>query len=76
MSSAPIGLPNLVLTATCSMRGNKDRGRLFMEQRRFSNANEMAQPLLLGMSLWWAPKFDVDVIAPGLFRVNGPTRVG
>jgi hypothetical protein len=54
LSAKTIALAILVLTATCLALGNMDTGRLFMEQGRFSNPNEMAQALLLGMPFWWA----------------------
>ncbi|HLI82539.1 MAG TPA: O-antigen ligase family protein [Bryobacteraceae bacterium] len=44
----------LFLTITCSTRGNMDSGRLYLEYGRFSNPNEMAQALLIGMPFWWA----------------------
>ena len=54
LSAKTIALAILVLTATCLALGNMDTGRLFLEQGRFSNPNEMAQALLLGMPFWWA----------------------
>lgn len=44
----------LFLTITCATRGNMDSGRLYLEYGRFSNPNEMAQALLIGMPFWWA----------------------
>jgi O-antigen ligase len=49
-----IAVAMLFLTITCANRGNMDTGRLFLEYGRFSNPNEMAQALLLGMPFWWA----------------------
>jgi O-antigen ligase len=54
LSAKTIALAILVLTITCLALGNMDTGRLFMERGRFSNPNEMAQALLLGMPFWWA----------------------
>jgi len=54
LGAKTIALGILVLAVTCLMLGNMDTGRLFMERGRFSNPNEMAQALLLGMPFWWA----------------------
>jgi O-Antigen ligase len=54
LSAKAIALAILVLTITCLALGNMDSGRLFMDSGRFSNPNEMAQALLLGMPFWWA----------------------
>jgi O-antigen ligase len=44
----------LVLTVICVLLGVNVNGRLFLEQGRFANPNEMAQAMLLGMPFWWA----------------------
>jgi O-antigen ligase len=49
-----IALAILVLTIISITLGTMDNGRLFLERGRFSNPNEMAQALLLGMPFWWA----------------------
>ena len=54
LSAKTIAWGILVLTATCLALGSMDTGRLFLERGRFSNPNEMAQALLLGMPFWWA----------------------
>jgi hypothetical protein len=54
LGAKTIALAILVLSVNCLMLGNIDTGRLFMEEGRFSNPNEMAQALLLGMPFWWA----------------------
>src|SRR5205823_7882084 len=33
--------------------GTTETGRLFLPRGKFSNPNEMAQALLLGLALWW-----------------------
>lgn len=42
----------LVLTGIAIFWGSTETGRLFLPQGKFSNPNEMAQALLLGLSLW------------------------
>ena len=49
-----VALAVLVLTFICITLGTMQDGRLFLERGRFSNPNEMAQALLLGMPFWWA----------------------
>jgi len=49
-----IALAILVLTIICATLGVNVNGRLFLDRGRFSNPNEMAQALLLGMPFWWA----------------------
>lgn len=44
----------LVLTVISLSLGTMQNGRLFLARGRFSNPNEMAQALLLGMPFWWA----------------------
>ncbi len=44
----------LVLSGICLVFGSMESGRLFLENGRFANPNEMAQALLLGMPFWWA----------------------
>jgi O-antigen ligase len=44
----------LVLTVIAILYGStEETGRLYLPQGKFSNPNEMAQALLLGLSLWW-----------------------
>jgi O-antigen ligase len=44
----------LVLTAIAILYGSTEAtGRLYLPQGKFANPNEMAQALLLGLSLWW-----------------------
>jgi len=44
----------LVLTAIAILWGStEETGRLYLPHGKFSNPNEMAQALLLGLSLWW-----------------------
>jgi hypothetical protein len=44
----------LVLTAIAILWGSaEETGRLFLPHGKFSNPNEMAQALLLGLCLWW-----------------------
>jgi hypothetical protein len=42
----------LVFTVIANVFGVSDNGRLFLEQGKFGNPNEMAQALLLGLPLW------------------------
>ena len=42
----------LVFTIIANVFGVSDNGRLFLEQGKFGNPNEMAQALLLGLPLW------------------------
>jgi O-antigen ligase len=42
-----------VLTLIARVWGSTETGRLFLPQGKFSNPNEMAQALLLGLPLWW-----------------------
>jgi O-antigen ligase len=52
VSAVAYGL--LVLTAIAILYGSTERtGRLYLPQGKFANPNEMAQALLLGLSLWW-----------------------
>lgn len=44
----------LVFTIIANVFGVSDNGRLFLEQGKFANPNEMAQALLLGLPLWGA----------------------
>jgi O-antigen ligase len=44
----------LVFTIVANVFGVSDNGRLFLEQGKFGNPNEMAQALLLGLPLWGA----------------------
>jgi O-antigen ligase len=44
----------LVFTIIANVLGVSDNGRLFLEQGKFSNPNEMAQALLLALPLWGA----------------------
>jgi len=44
----------LVLTAIAILWGSTEStGRLYLPHGKFANPNEMAQALLLGLSLWW-----------------------
>jgi O-antigen ligase len=42
----------LVFTIIANVFGVSDNGRLFLQQGKFGNPNEMAQALLLGLPLW------------------------
>jgi O-antigen ligase len=42
----------LVFTIIANVFGESDNGRLFLQQGKFANPNEMAQALLLGLPLW------------------------
>ena len=42
----------LVFTIIANVFGVSDNGRLFLQQGKFANPNEMAQALLLGLPLW------------------------
>jgi putative inorganic carbon (hco3(-)) transporter len=42
----------LVFTIIANVFGGSDNGRLFLQQGKFANPNEMAQALLLGLPLW------------------------
>jgi O-antigen ligase len=42
----------LVFTVIANVFGGSDNGRLFLQQGKFANPNEMAQALLLGLPLW------------------------
>jgi hypothetical protein len=42
----------LVFTIIANVFGDSDNGRLFLQQGKFANPNEMAQALLLGLPLW------------------------
>jgi O-antigen ligase len=44
----------LVFTLITNLFGTTTTGRLFLEQGKFGNPNEMAQALLLGLPLWGA----------------------
>src|ERR1022692_2445558 len=44
----------LVFTLIANIFGVSENGRLFLAQGKFSNPNEMAQALLLGLPLWGA----------------------
>jgi O-antigen ligase len=44
----------LVFTIIANVFGTSENGRLFLPQGKFSNPNEMAQALLLGLPLWGA----------------------
>ena len=44
----------LVFTIIANVFGTSETGRLFLEQGKFGNPNEMAQALLLGLPLWGA----------------------
>ncbi|MCX6626475.1 MAG: hypothetical protein NTW28_02425, partial [Candidatus Solibacter sp.] len=44
----------LTFTIIANVFGISDNGRLFLEQGKFGNPNEMAQALLLGLPLWGA----------------------
>ena len=44
----------LVFTIIANVFGVSDNGRLFLEQGKFANPNEMAQARLLGLPLWGA----------------------
>jgi O-antigen ligase len=44
----------LVFTIIANLFGVSDHGRLFLEQGKFANPNEMAQALLMGLPLWGA----------------------
>ena len=44
----------LAFTIIANVFGVSDNGRLFLEQGKFGNPNEMAQALLLGLPLWGA----------------------
>jgi O-antigen ligase len=44
----------LVFTIIANIFGTSETGRLFLEQGKFGNPNEMAQALLLGLPLWGA----------------------
>src|ERR1035441_2615076 len=43
-----------VFTVIANVFGSSDNGRLFLEQGKFANPNEMAQALLLGLPMWGA----------------------
>lgn len=49
-----ITLAILLLAVISITLGTMRNGRLFLEHGRFSNPNEMAQALLLGLPFWWA----------------------
>jgi len=49
-----LAFASLVFTIIANVFGISDRGRLFLEHGKFSNPNEMAQALLLGLPLWGA----------------------
>ena len=42
----------LIFTIIANVFGASDNGRLFLQQGKFANPNEMAQALLLGLPLW------------------------
>ena len=44
----------LAFTIIANIFGTSETGRLFLEQGKFGNPNEMAQALLLGLPLWGA----------------------
>src|ERR1022692_2058479 len=43
-----------VFAIIANVFGSSDNGRLFLEQGKFANPNEMAQALLLGLPMWGA----------------------
>jgi O-antigen ligase len=59
----------LVLTMIAIFWGStEETGRLYLPHGKFSNPNEMAQALLLGLSLWWLLVMNTK---SGLFKVVG-----
>jgi O-antigen ligase len=69
-----LALAFLVLTLIAVVWGKMESGRLFLPQGKFSNPNEMAQALLLGMPLWWlvlrsAKSFPKRIIALGVLAL-------
>jgi O-antigen ligase len=57
----------LVLTLIAEFWGSTDTGRLFLPQGKFSNPNEMAQALLLGLPLWWMVFMDTTSVVKKAF---------
>ena len=60
----------LVFTIISNVFGISDSGRLFLEQGKFANPNEMAQALLLGLPLWGALMF-ISKSLPGKAFAGG-----
>ncbi|MBV9504190.1 MAG: O-antigen ligase family protein [Acidobacteriia bacterium] len=70
LTAKTIALAILVLTIFCITLGVSENGRLFLERGRFSNPNEMAQALLLGMPFWWALLSNFRSLVAKLFGVS------
>jgi len=62
----------LAFTIIANVFGVSDNGRLFLEQGKFGNPNEMAQALLLGLPLWGAIIF-ISKTPPGKLFAAGVT---
>ena len=61
----------LVLTFIAIFWGStEETGRLYLPHGKFANPNEMAQALLLGLSLWWLLVVNAK---SGLFKAVGST---
>jgi len=59
-----------VFVIIANVFGSMDSGRLFLEQGKFANPNEMAQALLIGMPLWYAKLTDSGFGFKKLFAVG------
>ncbi len=59
----------LVFTIIANVFGDSDNGRLFLQQGKFANPNEMAQALLLGLPLWGAMMISSKSLSGKLFAV-------
>ncbi|HWB82798.1 MAG TPA: O-antigen ligase family protein [Bryobacteraceae bacterium] len=65
-----LAFATLVLTLICLKMGSMESGRLYLEQGRFANPNEMAQALLIGLPFWWAILAGSRSIAGKLFAAG------
>ena len=60
----------LAFTIIANIYGSMETGRLFLEQGKFGNPNEMAQALLLGLPLWGAMMVSAKSLGSKVFAVG------
>jgi O-antigen ligase len=58
-----------VFSIIANVFGDSDNGRLFLEQGKFANPNEMAQALLIGLPLWGGRFARSDSLQEKLFAL-------
>jgi hypothetical protein len=59
-----------VFTIIANVFGVSDNGRLFLEQGKFGNPNEMAQALLLGLPLWGVVMVNTQLLPRKVFAMG------